>query len=235
RVRGAPLSAPTFAHKDVGTLDWSSCTGFSPNPSVFGIGVRVNVYVIGILAALYPVKWNFALEKGADDNLELEHKHEISRVVTAQGLNGMGLLVAAWVETHYGYLTLYHEFLILNLLFFLSTSFVYFLFNPGTVFRRRDLYTIFFLFLAFSTLYVGLKARTFGSQPECNDTIKIVWIFRVQTASFTWFRNFGIVVFIIYMAVITFHLVQLGLMKQRPFLSLAAGKAMRIYGLIVLW
>ena len=42
--------------------------------------------------------------------------------------------------------------------------------NP--VVRRRWFYLSSLLLLAPFTLYVGLNARTFGSQPECNNTVK---------------------------------------------------------------
>ena len=86
-----------------------------------------------------PVKSTFTpwkireLEHGDKD---VQPKREISSVVTVQGVNGLGLLVTAVIQTALGKLSLYHAFLVINLLFLLSTSFLYFLFNRTSPMRQ---------------------------------------------------------------------------------------------------
>jgi hypothetical protein len=92
----------------------------------------VGVYVIGLLAALTPVRSTFSpshireIKEGIQD---VQPKREISSIVTVQGVNGLGLLITAVIQTILGKLSLYHAFLVINLLFLLSTSFLYFFFN----------------------------------------------------------------------------------------------------------
>jgi len=87
---------------------------------------------MAVLAAVAPVKSTFSkqqireIEQG---NQEVEPTREISSVVTVQGVSGLGLLITAVIQTAIKNLTLYHAYLIINLLFLLSTSFLYFLFS----------------------------------------------------------------------------------------------------------
>lgn len=216
--------------------------------------------MIGLLAAVTPIKSTFSpwkIREIKHGNQEVEPKQEISSVVAVQGVNGLGLLVTAAIQTALKNLSLYHAFLIINLLFLLSTSFLYFLFNrtshiyssvissltyilygrhsASPVLRRRRFFLFSLVLLAIFSLYVGLTARTFGSQPECNDTVKIIWVFHESTASFIWFRNFGIAIFTIYMAVAFIHIVQRTFFRQRVMdLGSASGQALRYYGIFVL-
>ena len=80
---------------------------------------------------------------------------------------------------------------------------------------------------------MGLNARTFGSQPDCNNTIKILWLPDSMIASFTWFRIFGITIFVIYIIVAVIHGVQLRFFRNRSVGS-ASGKAFRWHGIVVL-
>lgn len=79
-----------------------------------------------------PVKSTFSkrqireIEQG---NQEVQPTQEISSVVTTQGVSGLGLLITAVIQTAEKELTLYHAYLVINLLFLLSTSFLYFLFS----------------------------------------------------------------------------------------------------------
>ena len=79
-----------------------------------------------------PVKSTFSqghfreLEQGIQD---VQPTREISSVVTVQGVTGLGLLITAVIQTIEKQLSLYHAYLIINLLFLLSTSFLYFLFS----------------------------------------------------------------------------------------------------------
>ena len=79
-----------------------------------------------------PVKSTFSkqqireIEQG---NQEVQTTQEISSVVTTQGVSGLGLLITAVIQTAERNLTLYHAYLVINLLFLLNTSFPYFLFS----------------------------------------------------------------------------------------------------------
>jgi hypothetical protein len=79
-----------------------------------------------------PVKSTFSkrqireIEQG---NQEVQPTQEISSVVTVQGVSGLGLLITTVIQTAERNLTLYHAYLVINLLFLLSTSFLYFLFS----------------------------------------------------------------------------------------------------------
>ena len=106
----------------------------------------------------------------------------------------------------------------------------WYLANP--VVRRRSLFLISLILLAVFTLYVGLNARTFGSQPDCNNTVKIVWLPRQTTASFAWFKGFGIAIFAIYITVAVIHWVQLIFFRNRASHS-SSGK-FRWHGFVVL-
>ena len=66
------------------------------------------------------------MEQGIQD---VQPTKEISSVVTAQGVTGLGLLITAVIQTITNKLTLYHAYLVITLLFLLSTSFLYFLFS----------------------------------------------------------------------------------------------------------
>ncbi|KAF8805209.1 hypothetical protein BYT27DRAFT_7213165 [Phlegmacium glaucopus] len=217
--------------------DPATCTGFVPNPAIFGIGVRVAFYVIGLLAAVTPVKSTLSpwhIREIKQGNQDVQPKREISSIVTVQGVYGLGLLVTAVIQTALRKLSLYHAFLIINLLFLLSTSFLYFFFNPNPALRRRWFFLLAMILLAGYSLYIGLHASTFGSQPECNGTVKIIWVFRVSTASFTWFRNFGICIFSIYIAVAAAHMTQLLFFRHRVVnLGLRPGVALRGYGIVI--
>jgi len=210
---------------------------FNPNStSDFGLGIRLSCYFIAVLGAVTPIKSTFLqghfreIEQG---NQDVQPTREISNVVTIQGVTGLGLLATAVIQTSQNQLNLYHAYLIINLLFLLSTSFLYFLFSPNPVVRRRLVYLLSLILLGVFTLYVGLNARTFGSQPECNNTVKIVWLPLQTTASFTWFKGFGIAIFSIYITVATIHCVQLIFFTNRA-LSSASSKAFRWHGLVVL-
>jgi len=187
---------------------------------------------------LTPVKSTFStfqireIEEGYPN---VQPKREISSIVTAQGVIGLGLLITAVIQTGLGKLSLYHAFLIINLLFLLSTSFLYFFFNPNPALRRRWFFLIAMILLASYSLYVGLTASTFGSQPECNGTVKIIWVLHVSTASFIWFRNFGICIFSIYFTVAIAHAVQVCYFRHRVVnLGLSPGTALRVYGVFIL-
>jgi len=105
--------------------------------------------------------------------------------------------------------------------------------NP--VLRRREFFLFTLILLAIFSLYVGLNARTFGSQPECNHTVKIIWILRESTASANWFRNFGITIFAIYIGVALIHIAQLVFFRKRQVnLVPMSGQVLRVYGLVVL-
>ena len=186
------------------------------------------------------------MEQGIQD---VQPTKEISSVVTAQGVTGLGLLITAVIQTLTNQLSLYHAYLVINLLFLLSTSFLYFLFSrtscvylhsgsdkwysANPVVRRRQFYLFSLIFLAVFSLYVGLNARTYGTQPECNNTVQIVWFPRPMTASFDWFRGFGIAIFTIYITVAVIHWVQLIAFRNRVSGS-ASGEAFRWHGLVVL-
>ena len=107
-------------------------------------------------------------------------------------------------------------------------------YSANPVVRRRRFYLFTLILLAIFTLYVGLNARTFGSQAGCNDTVQIVWFPRPQTASFAWFRGFGIAIFVIYITVAVIHGVQLRFFRNRASVGSASGKAFRWHGLLVL-
>jgi len=210
---------------------------FNPNStSDFGLGIRLSCYFIAVLGAVTPIKSTFLqghfreIEQG---NQDVQPTREISNVVTIQGVTGLGLLATAVIQTSQNQLNLYHAYLIINLLFLLSTSFLYFLFSPNPVVRRRSFYLLSLIFLAIFSLYVGLNARTFGSQPECNNTVKIIWFPRQITASFAWFRGFGIAIFAIYISVAVTHGVQLKFFRKRASGS-ASGNTFRSHGLAVL-
>ena len=85
-----------------------------------------------------PVKSTFSkqqireIEQG---NKDVQPTQEISSVVTVQGVSGLGLLITAVIQTAIGHLTLYHAYLVINLLFLLSTSFLYFLFSRTSHFH----------------------------------------------------------------------------------------------------
>jgi hypothetical protein len=108
-------------------------------------------------------------------------------------------------------------------------------YSANPVVRRRSFYLLSLIFLAVFSLYVGLKASTFGpdSQRHCNNTVKIVWFPSPMTASFAWFRGFGIAIFTIYIIVAVIHWVQLKFFRNRASGS-ASGKAFRSHGLVVL-
>ncbi|KDR73041.1 hypothetical protein GALMADRAFT_142734 [Galerina marginata CBS 339.88] len=208
---------------------------FKPNPAIFGLGVRIGFYFIGILAAVTPIKSTFTtwkLKQIENGNEDVQPKREISSIVTVQGVQGLGLLVTAVIQTALGQLSLYHAFLIINLLFLLSTLFLYFLFSPGISLRRRWFFLFALLLLSIFSLYVGLHASSFGSQPDCNHTVQIIWIFRVTTASFVWFRNFGITIFSVYLGVALLHIAQLFLFKRTT--TDLGSTPLRAYGLTVL-
>ena len=95
--------------------------------------------------------------------------------------------------------------------------------NPSV--RKWDLFSL--ILLAPFTLYVGLSARTFGSQPECNNAVKIVWFPHATTASFTWFRGFGIAIFVIYITVAVIHGVQLIFFSKPTWVGSASNKGFR--------
>jgi hypothetical protein len=221
---------------DPQTATTSSC--FSPNSAIFGIGVRAGFYVIGILAALTPIKSTFSafnIREIKEGIPNVQPKREISSIVTAQGVIGLGLLITAVIQTGLRQLSLYHAFLIINLLFLLSTSFLYFLFNPSFALRRRWFFVIAMILAGYYSLYVGLTASTFGSQPGCNGTVKIIWVLHVSTASFVWFRIFGIFIFSIYLTVAIAHVVQVIYFEHRIVnLGLSPGTALRVYGMFIL-
>ena len=79
-----------------------------------------------------PVKSTFSkqqireIEQG---NKDIQPTQEISSVVTVQGVSGLGLLITAVIQTAERHLTLYHAYLVINLFFLMSTSFLYFLFS----------------------------------------------------------------------------------------------------------
>ena len=84
------------------------------------------------LAAVAPITSTFTKRQIREielGNQEVQPTKEISSVVTVQGVSGLGLLITAVIQSAIGNLTLYHAFLIINLLFMLSTSFLYFLFS----------------------------------------------------------------------------------------------------------
>jgi hypothetical protein len=107
-------------------------------------------------------------------------------------------------------------------------------YSANPVVRRRRFYLFALILLGIFTFYVGWTARTFGSQPECNNTVKIIWFPRPKTASFAWFRGFGIAIFVIYITVAVIHGVQLKFFKNRASVGSASGKAFRWHGLLVL-
>jgi hypothetical protein len=69
------------------------------------------------------------MEEGIQD---VQPTREISSVVTFQVAYGLGLLLTAVIQTIENKLSLYHAYLIINLLFLLSTSFLYFLFSRAS-------------------------------------------------------------------------------------------------------
>ena len=72
-----------------------------------------------------PVKSTFSkqqireIEQG---NQEVQTTQEISSVVTTQGVSGLGLLITAVIQTAERNLTLYHAYLVINLLFLASAE-----------------------------------------------------------------------------------------------------------------
>jgi hypothetical protein len=105
-------------------------------------------------------------------------------------------------------------------------------YSANPVVRRRSFYLLSLILLAVFSLYVGLNARTFGSQPGCNNTVKIIWFPIPKTASFAWFRGFGIAIFTIYIIVAVIHGVQLKFFRNRTP-DLASART-RVNGLFVL-
>ena len=94
--------------------------------------MRISFYCVGVLAAVTPVKLIFSqrhLREIAQGNQEVQPKREISSVVTIQGVNGLGLIITTVIQTVEGTLNLYYAYLVINLLFMMSTSFLYFLFS----------------------------------------------------------------------------------------------------------
>ena len=193
-----------------------------------------------------PIKLTFLqrhfheIEQG---NQDVQPIWELTSAITAQSVTGVGLLITAVVQTSKKQLSLYHAYLIINLLFLLSTSFLYFLFHCtscvhiyirvwqmilGELCSPSTMVLSHLVFLAVFSLHVGLKARTFGSQPDCNNTVKIVWL--PCPASFTWFRRFRIA---IYITLAVIHGVQL-IFFRNWVLGLASSKAFCWHGLVML-
>ena len=81
---------------------------------------------------MVPIKWTFShrqiheIEQG---NQQVQPTREISSVVTYTIVTALALLVTAVINTAKENLDLYHAYLITNLLFLMSTSFLYFLFS----------------------------------------------------------------------------------------------------------
>ena len=85
-----------------------------------------------------PVKSTFSqqhIHEMEQGNQTVQPTQEISSIVTVQGMVALTLLITAVIQTIKGNLSLYHAYLFINLLFLMSTSFLYFLFSRTSCFH----------------------------------------------------------------------------------------------------
>jgi hypothetical protein len=136
-------------------------------------------------------------------------------------INGLGLLFTAIIQTVQGKLDLYHAIVVTHILFFFDFIFpcgMYLRpFNHHSqeltgkkaaerrfIWSRRTNFQMFIYLLmhAFGVivifiwiLYSAIDGSKFGSQPSCNDRVKIVFFFVPVKATVTWLRVMMIVFF----------------------------------------
>ncbi|KAH6719688.1 hypothetical protein BKA61DRAFT_220734 [Leptodontidium sp. MPI-SDFR-AT-0119] len=132
-----------------------------PNSDIMGIGVRVSTYVLslGMPLASHLVR----------------SKSLIKSMDTAMGVMGLGILITAIIFQSQGRLDLFHGICVFNLV-----SLVGFAIQPKTGKEVKDhkfkdllYFAGYLLFLAYS-IQLFATAPTFGSSPDCNDTVVLV-------------------------------------------------------------
>ncbi|PFH45915.1 hypothetical protein AMATHDRAFT_70897 [Amanita thiersii Skay4041] len=142
----------------------TACTHIQADPDISGIGIRINIYVTTLLLALVP---------------NIPPMAPLINALTANaGISGAALLITALIEAGKHQLPLYHAiFIIHSLLFFFGTEHITFC----MVFS----YDLVLLFDGFA-MYVWATAPKFGPSSECNDQIKYIILFAIQSACNGW-------------------------------------------------
>ncbi|TDL15456.1 hypothetical protein BD410DRAFT_756415 [Rickenella mellea] len=157
--------------------DTKVCMGIIPNPDVSGLGIRLGLYITVFLLAIIPRQRRMLpLISSLLDN---------TRVFT------LSLLLSAIIQTGQGRLTLYHATLINHILFFFGLTLLPSLSECNTKGTRRltIVTTLSFLTYFAWSLHVWTNALTFGSQPECNHSTKIVFMWVTVRTIASWMRK----------------------------------------------
>ncbi|KAI0320202.1 hypothetical protein OF83DRAFT_1106364 [Amylostereum chailletii] len=156
------------------------------NPDVSGIGVRINFYLTMWLVSIIPATpWTESLLGTLHNNA---------------GIASLGLLVTAIVQTAQNQLSLYHALFISHILFFFGGSV-----HPAGSYRWNPLRITILVVLQIGvtvatlgwSLYVWVHVREFGSQSQCNNSIKYVFFFANVRPTVGWFRRFSMAILIL--------------------------------------
>jgi len=131
-----------------------------------------------------------------DNFLERASRNKTERSTPASlalGINGLALLVTAVTQSALGRLSLYHAIVILHMAFFFHLAILPYPFHASTPLRYRiGMNATCFAFAVFA-IYVAANARTYGSQPECNQNITYIFFFKTVSATAWWIRVVGVV------------------------------------------